>query len=127
MKFIKGQLGVREPQVQMPVPVWDVDAFIIPGLAFDTYGARLGFGAGYYDRILSAARKSAKLIGVCYDWQVIEGDEIPQESHDIRVGWIVTEKRVIKCGKKTGESAKRSQSSLAPDYSAKESEADRID
>jgi len=100
MKFIKGPLGVREPQVQMPFPVWDVDAFIIPGLAFDMYGARLGFGAGYYDRILSEARKSAKLIAVCYDWQVIEDVEIPQEPHDIRVGWIVTDKRVIKCGTK---------------------------
>jgi len=100
MKFITGPFGVREPAVQLPVPVWDVDAFIIPGLAFDLYGGRLGFGAGFYDRILANARKSARLIAVCYDWQVVEDQEeqIPQEPHDVRVDWIVTDKRVIKCG-----------------------------
>ena len=99
MKFITGPFNVREPAVHIPVPIWDVDAFIIPGLAFDMYGARLGFGAGFYDKILAVARKSARIIAVCYDWQVIEGESLPQEPHDIKVGWIVTDKRVIKCGK----------------------------
>ncbi len=98
MKFITGPYGVREPAVQLPVPVWEVDAFIIPGMAFDLYGARLGFGAGFYDRILSEARNSARLIAVCYDWQVIEDQPLPQEPHDVKVGWIVTDKRVIRCG-----------------------------
>lgn len=98
MKVIEGPLGVREPVVRFPVPAWDVDAFIIPGLVFDMYGARLGFGAGFYDRILAGARNAARLIAVCYDWQVIEDEQVPQEPHDIRVNWIVTDKRVIKCG-----------------------------
>ena len=98
MKLVKGPCGIREPANRFPVPAWDVDAFIIPGLAFDMYGARLGFGAGFYDRILSKARKAAKLIAFCHDWQVIEDQQIPQEPHDIRMNWIVTEKRVIKCG-----------------------------
>ena len=99
MKFITGPFGVREPAINMPVQIWDVDAFIIPGLAFDMYGARLGFGAGFYDKILSAARKSTKIIAICYDWQVNEDEALPQEPHDIRVDWIVTDKRVIKCGR----------------------------
>jgi 5-formyltetrahydrofolate cyclo-ligase len=98
VSVIKGPLGIREPVDHFPVPAWDVDAFIIPGLAFDMYGARLGFGAGYYDRILAGAHKSAKFIAICHDWQVIEDEQIPQEPHDIRMHWIVTEKRVIKCG-----------------------------
>ena len=98
MEVVKGHCGIREPAHRFPIQTWDVDAFIIPGLAFDMYGARLGFGAGYYDRILSKARKSARLIAFCHDWQVIEDLQIPQEPHDIRVNWIVTEKRVIKCG-----------------------------
>lgn len=99
MKLIEGPLGIREPVARFPVQAWDVDAFIIPGLAFDTYGARLGFGGGFYDRILSETRKSTKLIALCHDWQVIEDKAIQQEPHDIRMNWIVTEKRVIKCGK----------------------------
>lgn len=98
MKVIKGPCGIREPAQRFPIQAWDVDAFIIPGLAFDMYGARLGFGAGYYDRILAKARKSARLIALCHDWQVIEDEQIPQEPHDIRMDWIITETRVIKCG-----------------------------
>ena len=98
MKIVKGPCGIREPAQRFPIQAWVVDAFIIPGLAFDMYGGRLGFGAGYYDRILSRGRKAAKLIAFCYDWQVIEDKQIPQEPHDIRMNWIVTEKRVIKCG-----------------------------
>ncbi len=106
MKLTTGPFGVREPREHFLVPTWDVDAFIIPGLAFDMYGARLGFGAGFYDQILTKARKPARLIAVCYDWQVIEDKEIPQEPHDIRVHWIVTDKRVIKCGKRPVAAAK---------------------
>ena len=110
MAFVTGQLGVREPAVQLPFPIWEVDAFIIPGLAFDMYGARLGYGAGYYDKILSKARKAARLIAICYDWQVVEDEPIPQESHDIRVEWIVTDKRVIRCGQHANRKPSVSQS-----------------
>jgi 5-formyltetrahydrofolate cyclo-ligase len=97
-KLIKGPLGIKEPLERYPVPVWEVDAFIIPGLAFDMYGGRLGFGAGFYDRILANRRKDTKLIALCYDWQLMTDAVIPQESHDVRVQWIVTEKQIIKCG-----------------------------
>ncbi|MFA7172966.1 MAG: 5-formyltetrahydrofolate cyclo-ligase [Kiritimatiellia bacterium] len=97
-KFVTGPFGVREPALRIPVQTWDMDAFIMPGLAFDMYGARLGFGAGFYDRILSEARSSTRLIGICHDWQVVEDQPIPQEPHDIRVDWIVTDKRTIRCG-----------------------------
>jgi 5-formyltetrahydrofolate cyclo-ligase len=98
VKLVKGPLGIREPVVRLPVPAWEVDAFIIPGLAFDMYGGRLGFGAGFYDKILAKRRHNARLIALCHDWQVIEDQPIPQEPHDVRMHWIVTEKRVIKCG-----------------------------
>ena len=75
---------------------WDVDAFILPGLAFDAQGGRLGYGAGYYDRILSKAARNAPKIALCYDWQVLE-EPLPQEPHDIPVDWIVTDTRVIDC------------------------------
>jgi 5-formyltetrahydrofolate cyclo-ligase len=95
-KLITGKLGIREPRKRIPVLPLDVDLFIIPGLAFDKQGGRLGFGAGIYDDILSHARKSSPKIALCYDWQVLD-EPLPLEPHDIRMDWIVTDKRVISC------------------------------
>lgn len=96
MKLIKGPHGIREPALRIPVFPWDVDAFILPGLAFDTQGGRLGFGAGHYDGILVKAAKVTPKIALCYDWQVVP-DVLPQETHDIPMDWVVTESRVIHC------------------------------
>lgn len=95
-KLIMGKFGIREPRERIPTLPLDIDAFIIPGLAFDTQGGRLGYGAGIYDGILAEARKSAPKIAICYDWQVLD-EPLPLESHDICMDWIVTEKRVISC------------------------------
>ncbi len=96
MRLLTGHHGIREPAVRIPVMPWDVDAFILPGLAFDTAGGRLGYGAGYYDRILSKAARKAPKIALCYDWQVLDAP-LPQEPHDIPMDWIVTDLRVIDC------------------------------
>lgn len=97
-KLVTGKLGIREPCERVPVLPFDIDAFVIPGLAFDAQGGRLGYGAGIYDGILVEARKRAPKIAVCYDWQVLD-EPLPLEPHDIRMDWIVTEKRVISCNK----------------------------
>ncbi len=94
--LIKGRHGIREPAIRMPVLPWDVDAFILPGLAFDTLGGRLGFGAGHYDYILSKSARRSPKIALCYDWQVLD-TPLPQEPHDIPMDWVVTDKRVIHC------------------------------
>jgi len=99
-KLITGKLGIREPRKRIPMLPLDVDLFILPGLAFDTQGGRLGFGAGIYDGILSQARKSSPKIAIGYDWQVLD-EPLPLEPHDIRMDWIVTDKRVISCNKKS--------------------------
>jgi 5-formyltetrahydrofolate cyclo-ligase len=96
--FITGKMGIREPQERVPVSPVEVDAFILPGLAFDLQGGRLGYGAGIYDTILAQARKSAPKIAICYDWQVLS-EPLPLEPHDVRMDWLVTEKRVINCKK----------------------------
>lgn len=106
-KLITGHRGIREPAVRTPVFPWDVDAFILPGLAFDTSGGRLGFGAGHYDSILSKAIRTAPKIALCYDWQVVD-EALPQEEHDIPMDWVVTDKRVINCA------ANRKAASQAP-------------
>jgi hypothetical protein len=96
MRLITGHHGIREPAIRIPVLPWDVDAFILPGLAFDEQGGRLGYGAGHYDAILAKANKTAPKIALCYDWQVVE-QPLPQDAHDMRMDWIVTDKRVINC------------------------------
>lgn len=96
--LISGKMGIREPQEHIPVTPVEVDAFILPGLAFDTQGGRLGYGAGIYDTILSQAHKRVPKIAIGYDWQVLE-DPLPLEAHDVRMDWLVTEKRVIRCKK----------------------------
>lgn len=96
MRLITGHYGIREPAVRIPVMPWDTHAFILPGLAFDIFGGRLGYGAGHYDHMLVQAPRTAKKIALCYDWQV-QDDPLPQESHDIAMDWIVTDKRAIDC------------------------------
>jgi 5-formyltetrahydrofolate cyclo-ligase len=96
MRLITGHHGIREPEVRVPVMPWDVNAFVLPGLVFDVFGGRLGYGAGYYDQILAKASRNALKIAVCYDWQVLD-TPVPQEPHDIPMDWIVTEKRAIRC------------------------------
>ena len=96
MQLIKGKYGIREPAEQIHVMPWDVDSFVLPGLAFDTHGGRLGFGKGIYDGILAKANSTAVKIGICYDWQIFD-EPLPVEPHDISVDWVVSDKRVINC------------------------------
>lgn len=75
----------------------DIDAILIPGLAFDLQGRRLGRGGGFYDRFLPRLRPDAWRIGICWESQIV--DEVPVEPHDQRVYTVVTEARLIDCGR----------------------------
>jgi 5-formyltetrahydrofolate cyclo-ligase len=68
-----------------------VDAFIIPGLAFDGSGNRLGRGGGFYDRML--ANYNGYKIAIGYDFQIV--GEVPRQDHDVIMDLIITEKRII--------------------------------
>jgi 5-formyltetrahydrofolate cyclo-ligase len=70
-----------------------MDLLIIPGIAFDLQGNRIGYGKGYYDRFLFS-RKAKCIIGLAYEIQII--NEIPNNDHDIPVNIIITEKRTIR-------------------------------
>ena len=76
-----------------PCPVRDLHAVILPALAVDRNGNRLGFGAGYYDRFLTDVHLPT--IALAYDFQIV--GEIPAESTDIPVSFIVTESEIIRC------------------------------
>lgn len=87
----KGAYGILEPAVVKKIDD-KIDVIIVPGLAFDRKGGRIGFGKGYYDRLLK--NEKAVKIGLCYDFQLF-GD-IPKEAHDVSMNYIITEKEIIK-------------------------------
>ncbi len=86
----KGAYGIPEPTEIIPVSIEETEIILVPGLAFDKTGARMGFGKGYYDKLLQTAK--ATKIGLCYDFQLLE--KIPSEPHDVPMDVIITEKRV---------------------------------
>jgi len=89
-----GAFGIREPLPELradadrAVPAAAVGAFVIPGVAFDRQGGRLGHGKGYYDRLLARARPTAPRIGLAFDGQL--ADRLPAEPHDRPMDVIVT-------------------------------------
>jgi 5-formyltetrahydrofolate cyclo-ligase len=72
----------------------EADLVLVPGLAFDINGLRLGYGSGWYDRFITKLRPDVKLAGLAYEEQVVQN--IPDEPHDLRLHIIVTDKRVIR-------------------------------
>ncbi len=86
----KGAYGIYEPQIINEASIDDVELVLVPGIAFSKTGDRIGFGKGYYDKLLNKF-KGIK-IGVCYDFQMIS--EIPASPHDIKMDMIITEKRI---------------------------------
>lgn len=93
-EFNKNEFGILEPVNAKEIEIRDIDIFIIPGLAFDLHGMRLGRGKGYYDRVLRLAKPGAKKIGVTFDVQVLM--EIPSETFDVEMNYLVTETRILK-------------------------------
>ncbi|HIE21353.1 MAG TPA: 5-formyltetrahydrofolate cyclo-ligase [Acidimicrobiia bacterium] len=89
-------LGMEQPVDQGPViPVPEIDVFLVPGVAFDGHGGRLGRGGGHYDRILAQRRPGSDVVGVTVEARVVEA--IPVADHDQRVDWLATETGVREC------------------------------
>ena len=89
-----GHYGIREPgrHIERPVPAGEIDAVIVPGVAFDRRGFRIGYGGGYYDRFLPLAARAAR-IGIAFACQVAA--RIPTGTQDIPMDGIVTEAETI--------------------------------
>jgi 5-formyltetrahydrofolate cyclo-ligase len=91
-----GWRGVPEPPAGRPLPSRTDDVlFLVPGVGFDPRGARLGRGAGCYDRAL-ALHPTATRIGLAYEFQVVP--HLPESAWDVRLHAVVTETRVLDCG-----------------------------
>ncbi len=90
-----GVWGIREPDPAAcaPVPLGAVDFVLVPGVAFDARGGRIGYGGGYYDRLLRGLAEGVPLVAAAFEVQLV--DEVPMEPHDRRIDRVVTERRVI--------------------------------
>ena len=86
-----GAWGIPEPVASIPIDLAEVDLIVVPGVAFDGRGNRLGYGAGFYDRLLRAFTKA--IVALAFENQVVP--RIHADPHDVPVKMIVTEKRVI--------------------------------
>ena len=84
----RGPMNILEPAEADIVAPDEVGVWIVPGLAFTKRGKRLGYGGGWYDRLLASASKWARKIGVAYEFQIL--DDLPTEPHDIRLDCIAT-------------------------------------
>lgn len=88
--------GIDQPTATGHVtPVAEVDVFLVPGVAFDAFGGRIGHGAGYYDRILSQRRTDSRAVGVTIDERVLE--RVPVLDHDQRMDLLATQSSVKEC------------------------------
>jgi 5-formyltetrahydrofolate cyclo-ligase len=90
----RGAYGIMEPPAGAEnIPFEKIDIVIVPGVAFDRHGNRVGHGKGYYDEALKKMN-GARKVALAFDFQIIDGG-IPAEAHDIKVDEIITESRRI--------------------------------
>ena len=86
--------GFREPAMREPEAApGDVDVVVVPALAVDPRGHRIGYGAGYYDRTLPRFVPPAVSVAVAFDFQLVA--ELPETEHDVTAQWILTDARTL--------------------------------
>jgi 5-formyltetrahydrofolate cyclo-ligase len=96
-ELASGRFGVLEPKSELRnasriLPASSVDLIVVPGVAFDRHGGRMGHGLGYYDRLLADVQPSTVLVGLAFECQVFH--DIPVETHDVSMDWVITESTV---------------------------------
>lgn len=98
-ELVSGHIGIPEPGVLRgrEIDLKNFDLVVVPGVGFDIHGNRIGYGAGYYDKLLSGLKKHITTIALAFEEQIVPN--VPNEGHDVKIDKIVTEKRVINCRK----------------------------
>lgn len=99
-------MGFDQPLGDSPtITPSDIDVILVPGLAFDRDGGRLGRGKGYYDRLLGRLPRGVVIVGVTIDAAVV--DAVPMDDRDRNVDWLATESGVHRCGPEVPPSTQR--------------------
>jgi 5-formyltetrahydrofolate cyclo-ligase len=98
--LVSGTWGIREPDPERcePLDGADVDLVLVPGVAFDARGGRLGYGGGYYDRLLPGVLPHAVRIAAAFQEQLVE--RVPLEDHDAVMDFVVTDAASYAAGKR---------------------------
>jgi 5-formyltetrahydrofolate cyclo-ligase len=91
--LIEGTYGIPEPPGNMEVPAGAIDVVVAPGLAFDREGNRLGYGGGFFDRLLSEVQPDAPRIGIGFHFQLV--DRVPHGPDDQPLTMVVTDSETI--------------------------------
>ena len=93
-----GRYGILEPTgtTRLAEAEFEALTIFVPGVAFDVLGNRLGRGQGWYDRLLQRAGKRAAIVGLAYEFQIV--DAVAAGPGDQKVDYVITEKRVVDCG-----------------------------
>lgn len=99
--LLAGPHGTRQPAEGAAAACPEV--VILPMLAFDRSGFRLGYGGGYYDRTLAALRRERAITAVGVAFAAQEVESVPHGAHDQRLDWVVTEREALKTGLDTGK------------------------
>ena len=97
----EGKYGIRQPATGSPWPVEDIDFIVVPALAYDRRGNRLGRGSGFYDRFLATAGMRAVTCGLAFQEQVL--DLLPIHQHDRGVDLLVTDAEVLRFNRRGHE------------------------
>lgn len=91
----EGAFGILEPcPTGADHQADEADLIVVPGVAFDLTGHRVGYGKGFYDRFLHHPGCSAHLVGLCHDFQLTDG-AIPADTHDIPMEIVITDQRIV--------------------------------
>ncbi|MGI8649400.1 MAG: 5-formyltetrahydrofolate cyclo-ligase [Rubrobacter sp.] len=92
-----GVWGIPEPEARLAqVSIEEVDLVLAPGVAFDRNGGRLGYGGGYYDRLLGGLAVRPPVVAVAFGEQLVE--RVPVKPHDVKVDALLTESEVLRFG-----------------------------
>lgn len=93
-EMLCGSFGICEPPASSKIyPPEAIDFILVPGVAFDLAGKRIGYGKGYYDRTLHELEGSGRMAGLCYDFQLLES--IAGAPHDVQMDMVITDQRVV--------------------------------
>lgn len=93
----QAESGLFEPTGKKEINAGEFGIIVLPGVAFDRQGNRIGRGGGYYDSLLRKTSTKVLLIGLCFEENIEE--KIPAESHDVKMGIVITDRETIICGK----------------------------